>query len=81
MKSLSAPILTLCLAAGAIAVVGCHSDNSQNSTASPYAGGNGEFGESPANPGEHSGQRFRQDAFDNGPTTQPASGDTTGSGH
>jgi len=58
------------------AVVGCESSNStppdQNSG---YAGGNGSFGEDPAQPGEHSKQRFDRSGDDASsviPSTQPS---------
>jgi hypothetical protein len=54
---ISAGILAVALFAG----VGCESNNTapadQNNG---YAGGNGEFGENPVQPGEHSQQRFNQ---------------------
>ena len=44
--------------------VGCESNNQQPGAGAQnqgYAGGNGEFGENPVQPGEHSQQRFSQD--------------------
>ena len=46
--------------------LGCASHDDAHATAQngAYAGGNGVFGENPANPGEHSGQRFREASAD-----------------
>jgi hypothetical protein len=64
---------------GALLIVGCQSTGTNLSLV--YAGGTGAFGEDPAQPGEHSGQRFRQaiaedaepasTAVQAGPTTRP----------
>ena len=57
---------------GGLAVLGCQSNNSPdqqpNGQSNATAGGNGAFGENPAQPGEHSGERFNNST----PTTQPA---------
>ena len=69
---LLAPVLLI----GGAMLLGCESDNqgaaAVEGSSSPYAGGNGAFGEDPVNPGEHSGEQFRRDAFGIEPTTQSA---------
>jgi len=63
---------------GGISLIGCEPNNNPSGGQdNGYAGGNGAFGENPANPGEHSGQRFQNDTNNpaaNVPTTQPAYG-------
>ena len=58
------------------AVVGCESSNSTPPDQNPgYAGGDGTFGENPAQPGERSGQRFNQSGDSSSssiPGTQPS---------
>ena len=61
MKRLITPLVIAMFAAGALALVGCESSNPTTAPSgdqNAYAGGNGIFGEDPANPGEHSRQRF-----------------------
>ena len=69
---LSNLVVASALALGSACLIGCESNNS--SPDHGYAGGNGAFGENPAQPGERSGQRFNSSdstSFNNGPTTQP----------
>ena len=61
------------LSVGALTLVGCQPSNGgtgdqPNGQSNATAGGNGAFGENPAQPGEHSGERFNNSS----PTTQPA---------
>ena len=59
---------------GGLTLAGCQSnDSTPSGQSNAYEGGNGAFGESPANPGEHSQERFRHATTDN-PTTQPSTG-------
>ena len=62
-------IVATSMAAGGILFVGCQSNNPDrsNGDSGGTAGGNGAFGENPAQPGEHSGERFNNSS----PTTQP----------
>jgi len=61
---------------GGAMLLGCESNNqgaeAAERSSSPYAGGNGAFGEDPVNPGEHSGEQFRRDAFGIEQPTKPA---------
>ena len=61
---------------GGAMLLGCESNNQGaaevEGSSSSYAGGNGAFGEDPVNPGEHSGEQFRRDAFGIEPATQAA---------
>lgn len=67
--------MTGALAVGGVSLVGCQSENNnpppQSNSDNSYEGGNGAFGESPANPGEHSQQHFEKSTGVN-PTTQPS---------
>lgn len=69
-------LLASALLIGGAVLFGCASDNegakAVENSSSPYAGGNGAFGEDPVNPGEHAGEQFRHDAFGIEPPTQPA---------
>ena len=72
--------LTIACALGLAAFgMGCDTNSQPASNQSNYAagraGGNGEFGEGTANPGEHSDQNFRNSVDNsalNVPTTQPS---------
>lgn len=58
------------LVVGGMTLAGCQSNNPNdqpNAQSGGTAGGNGAFGENPAQPGEHSGERFNNSS----PTTQP----------
>lgn len=75
MKRMISFVAAGALALGTTALVGCQSNNNppdSSSNQNPHEGGNGAFGEDPANPGEHSGQQFRNDTGVS-PTTQPGS--------
>jgi hypothetical protein len=71
MKDFMSLVLVGTLTIGAMTVNGCNSNNPSeqpNGQSNGTAGGNGAFGENPAQPGEHSGERFNNST----PTTQPA---------
>jgi len=57
MKRLTYCLLFSTLLLGAPILTGCTTNHSTDSTAraddNPYAGGNGEFGEDPVNPGQY----------------------------
>ena len=60
-----------CLTVSGIALVGCESTNAPPpSERGATAGGNGEFGESPVNPGTYSNDRNAD--VSTSPTTQPS---------
>ena len=66
--------MTSALVVGGVSLMGCQSDKNNPppaQTSNGYEGGNGVYGESPANPGEHSQQHFENSTGAN-PTTQPS---------
>jgi hypothetical protein len=72
-------LLTLAAAslsfAGSFALPGCTSNQPASQEQNQaYGGGNGAFGEDPAQPGEYSANRFRAAAGEV-PSTQPAASD------
>ena len=67
MTKLTALLVVGTLALGTAALVGCHEQQQPESQPNATAGGNGTFGENPAQPGEHSGEHFNNSS----PTTQP----------
>lgn len=71
MKRFATFFVATAIVAGGLSLGGCQPNNSsdqQNAQSGGTAGGNGSFGENPAQPGEHSGERFNNSS----PTTQPA---------
>jgi len=71
MKKFMSLVVVGTLAIGGASLVGCHSNNPEeqpNGQSNGTAGGNGAFGENPAQPGEHSGERFNNSS----PSTRPA---------
>jgi len=78
MKTGSAVAVLAFAVSMSFALVGCESSSSAPPDQNPgYAGGDGAFGEDPAQPGEHSGVRFHQSSGGGGsytsiPGTQPS---------
>jgi len=76
MKRMVLILVAAALGIGGIGLAGCGSSGRFGRSASqqdgPYAGGDGAFGEDPANPGEHSGERFRAAILASAATTQPS---------
>ena len=63
-------VVAASLVIGGMTLAGCQPNNANdqpNAQSGGTAGGNGAFGENPAQPGEHSGERFNNSS----PTTQP----------
>lgn len=61
MKRFLSLVTAAALAVGGLSLAGCQPKNNsdqQSAESGGTAGGNGAFGENPAQPGEHSGQQF-----------------------
>ena len=73
MKSMPSIIVAAALTLGGVSLWGCSSNNQAPADQGSTAGGNGAFGESPARPGSHEGDRYNQEgAGTPGPATQPS---------
>lgn len=71
MKSILPLFTALIIAVASASLVGCSPHNEPASDQGSTAGGNGAFGESPARPGSHEGDRYNQEGVGT-PATQPS---------
>jgi hypothetical protein len=71
MKAISLFVVLTAMAVSVFSVVGCSSSNQPAADQGSTAGGNGAFGESPARPGSHEGDRYNQEGA-GAPATQPS---------